>query len=172
MNDIEALIKAQCSDNLVKLYTAFVNKKSGRLFNWLGFDLFSVSVHVVLELMDLGSLADMKRSMVSKDPIPEDIIANITLQMVTGLTALHGAHQLHRDIKPQNILINTEGWVKLTDFGIAKELDNTAALAQTFVGTSTYMSPERATGQPYSYQADVWSIGLVVYELATGVSRS
>ena len=129
----------------------------------------SVSVHVVLELMDLGSLADMRKAMVSTDPPPERVVANITLQVVTGLTALHAAHQLHRDIKPQNILINTEGWVKLADFGIAKELDSTAALAQTFVGTSTYMSPERATGQAYSYQADVWSVGLVVYELATGV---
>ncbi len=60
------------------------------------------------------------------------------------------------------------GWVKLADFGIAKELANTAGVAHTFVGTATYMSPERATGQDYSYQADIWSVGMVVYEIATG----
>ena len=77
-------------------------------------------------------------------------------------------HQIHRDIKPANILINSDGLVKLTDFGIAKTLDNTTDLSNTFVGTKTYMSPERILGNEYSYSSDIWSLGLVIYELATG----
>jgi len=80
---------------------------------------------------------------------------------------------IHRDLKPGNILINYQGQVKLTDFGISKELVATANLSQTFVGTSAYMcnlirSPERIEGQQYSKNSDVWSIGIIIIEMATG----
>jgi serine/threonine protein kinase len=71
-------------------------------------------------------------------------------------------------MKPANILINSEGFVKLTDFGITKTLENTAEFCTTFVGTKNYMSPERILGNEYSYSSDIWSLGLIVYELATG----
>ncbi len=88
---------------------------------------------------------------------------------MNGLAYLHKVkHQIHRDIKPGNILINTDGLVKLTDFGITRTLDNSAGLSSTFVGTRTYMSPERIVGEEYSYSSDIWSLGLVVYELVSG----
>lgn len=71
-------------------------------------------------------------------------------------------------MKPANILINAEGFVKLTDFGITKTLENTTEFCTTFVGTRNYMSPERILGNEYSYCSDIWSLGLIVYELATG----
>jgi len=77
-------------------------------------------------------------------------------------------HQLHRDLKPGNILINSDGIVKLTDFGITRNLDK-QDFCNTFVGTKTYMSPERIVGSEYSYASDVWSLGLIVYELAAGI---
>jgi serine/threonine protein kinase len=88
--------------------------------------------------------------------------------VLLGLEFLHSNKQLHRDIKPGNILVNSDGSVKLSDFGISKTLDNTANICDTFVGTATYMSPERAVGQDYSFSADIWSLGIVLYELATG----
>eukprot|EP00415_Alexandrium_ostenfeldii_P001518 UN1518 len=86
-----------------------------------------------------------------------------------GMSFLHSKKLMHRDIKPGNILHNSRGEVKLTDFGIAKKMDDgMASMAKTFVGTTIYMSPERLLGEDYSYGADVWSLGMTYYELATG----
>ena len=73
---------------------------------------------------------------------------------------------MHRDIKPSNILINSRGEVKLCDFGVSGELIN--SVADTFVGTSTYMAPERIQGEKYTVKSDVWSFGLSMLELAIG----
>jgi mitogen-activated protein kinase kinase len=73
---------------------------------------------------------------------------------------------MHRDIKPSNILVNSRGFIKLCDFGVSGELVN--SIADTFVGTSTYMAPERIQGEKYTVKSDVWSFGLSIMELAIG----
>lgn len=73
---------------------------------------------------------------------------------------------MHRDIKPSNILVNSRGSIKLCDFGVSGELIN--SIADTFVGTSTYMAPERIQGERYTVKSDVWSFGLTIMELAIG----
>lgn len=73
---------------------------------------------------------------------------------------------MHRDIKPSNILVNSRGTIKLCDFGVSGELIN--SVADTFVGTSTYMAPERIQGEKYTVKSDVWSFGLTIMELAIG----
>lgn len=73
---------------------------------------------------------------------------------------------MHRDIKPSNILVNSRGSIKLCDFGVSGELIN--SIADTFVGTSTYMAPERIQGEKYTVKSDVWSFGLTIMELAIG----
>eukprot|EP00392_Amoebophrya_sp_AT5.2_P004717 g4725.t1 len=137
-------------------YAAFVAKNTG-------------AVHVALELMDRGSLADIKKRLPAEvKGVPENVLASIARDVLLGLAHLHGKKKvLHRDIKPENILMNSKGEVKLTDFGISRDLNSTVAMAATFVGTATYMSPERALGQDYSYGSDIWSVGMVIYELAT-----
>lgn len=84
-----------------------------------------------------------------------------------GLVYLYSAHHImHRDIKPSNVLVNSQGQIKLCDFGVSSELVN--SMAETFVGTSTYMSPERISGGQYNVRSDVWSLGITLLELAIG----
>jgi len=154
MTDIQALIRVQNCHNLVHLYAAYLHKQSGR-------------VHVALELMDLGSLQDWLKH-IPKEGIRDGLVGNICLQIAQGLEYLHANRQVHRDIKPGNLLINSKGEVKISDFGISKLLDATAGVCDTFVGTVTYMSPERATGGAYSFPADIWSVGMILYQLSTG----
>ena len=134
------------------------------------------AVKVALEYMDMGSLKHFLK-LAKKNPklkpdepcIPEAVMAKITQQILAGLSYLNICKkQLHRDIKPDNILINSQGFVKLTDFGISIQLDETGGLAKSFVGTMTYMSPERMEGEKYSAKGDIWSIGIILVELMTG----
>src|SRR5205823_5652970 len=77
---------------------------------------------------------------------------------------------VHRDVKPQNVLLNGEGPAKVTDFGIARSLDVDRGVTQTgtVMGTSNYLSPEQANGKPVTPSTDVYSLGVVLYELLTG----
>eukprot|EP01017_Pseudomicrothorax_dubius_P038417 TRINITY_DN5753_c0_g1_i2.p1 TRINITY_DN5753_c0_g1~~TRINITY_DN5753_c0_g1_i2.p1 ORF type:complete len:260 (-),score=47.85 TRINITY_DN5753_c0_g1_i2:465-1244(-) len=102
-------------------------------------------VKIVLELMDVGSLRDILKFMIENrgGEVPllgEPILAKVTRQILRALEFLHvKKHQVHRDIKPENILVNSFGQVKLTDFGVSKELERTQDICKTFVGTMTYM---------------------------------
>ena len=100
-------------------------------------------------------------------PVRVDVLGKIAEAVLGGLTYLYQAHRImHRDIKPSNILVNSRGQIKLCDFGVSSELEN--SVADTFVGTGTYMAPERIQGSPYTVKSDVWSVGLTLMELAIG----
>jgi mitogen-activated protein kinase kinase len=96
-----------------------------------------------------------------------DVLGKITEAVFAGLTYLWTTHRImHRDIKPSNILVNSRGHIKICDFGVSSELEG--SIAETFVGTGTYMAPERIQGSPYTVKSDVWSVGLTLMELAIG----
>ena len=121
-------------------------------------------VHVCMEQMDCGSLDAI---LAKKGKLPLDVLGKITYNVVEGLAYLYDVHRIiHRDVKPSNVLVNSSGKIKLCDFGVSGELIN--SIANTFVGTSTYMSPERIQGAAYSVKGDIWSLGLMLVELATG----
>lgn len=151
INDLHTLLRMTESCFLIQLYAAYVHKDTG-------------CVHVALEFMDFGSLADVKQRV---EKVPENILAIILMQILEGLKTLHLSYVVHRDVKLGNILVNSRGAVKVTDFGISKKLDS-AVMCDTFVGTATHMSPERVLGEDYSFAADIWSLGLCAYELASG----
>lgn len=91
-------------------------------------------------------------------------------QMLEGLAFAHSHGLIHRDIKPQNILVTREGTAKLADFGIAKAVDVSSATQTAVVlGSAHYLSPEQAGGEPVSKQSDLYSAGVVLYEMCTGV---
>lgn len=153
VSEIEGLLQAQGCPYLVQ---------------WVGrFDTqLSLTVHVVLEYMDLGSLSDLKARRKNR-MLDAPWLWNIAQQMVGGLDFLHGKRLLHRDIKPQNVLYNSSGEVKLTDFGISKVM-NASVAANTCVGTSLYLSPERCESEEYGFPADIWGAGIVFHEMAAG----
>ena len=99
-------------------------------------------------------------------PLSAAEVAAIGAALSEGLVAVHEAGVVHRDLKPSNILVNSKGQIKLCDFGVSSELDG--SIAETFVGTGTYMAPERIQGSPYTVKSDVWSVGLSIMELAIG----
>jgi mitogen-activated protein kinase kinase len=100
-------------------------------------------------------------------PVRVDVLGKIAEAVLGGLAYLYSAHRImHRDLKPSNILVNSKGSIKLCDFGVSSELEG--SIAETFVGTGTYMAPERIQGSPYTVKSDVWSVGLSLMELAIG----
>jgi mitogen-activated protein kinase kinase len=95
----------------------------------------------------------------------EKVLGKVAEGVLNGLTYLHKHRIIHRDIKPSNILLCRNGQVKLCDFGVSGEF-GTKGDANTFIGTSYYMAPERITGQSYTITSDVWSLGVTLLEVA------
>ncbi|KAK4168940.1 kinase-like domain-containing protein [Cladorrhinum sp. PSN259] len=138
------------SEHIVTFYGALLNENN--------------DVIMCMEYMDVGSLDRVSRVF---GPIRVDVLGKIAEATLGGLTYLYSKHHImHRDIKPSNILVNSRGSIKLCDFGVSGELVN--SIADTFVGTSTYMAPERIQGEKYTVKSDVWSYGLTIMELAIG----
>lgn len=122
-------------------------------------------IQIFIELMDAGDLSNVMKQC---GKIPLDILACFATQMLSALDFIHKFSTIHRDIKPQNVCLNTMGEAKLTDFGLARNLDSSIAVANTYVGTYAYMAPERILGKAYNWPSDIWSLGLVLLECADG----
>ncbi|CAL5001914.1 unnamed protein product [Urochloa decumbens] len=153
LNELGTLSEACCYPGLVEFHGAFYKPNSG-------------AIYFALEYMDCGSLADIIRI---KKFIPEPVLAHMLAKVLPALRYLHEVkHVVHRDIKPANLLVKLKGDVKISDFGVTAGLHDSVSMCASFVGTVTYMSPERIRNSSYSYAADIWSLGLTVLECATG----
>ncbi len=105
----------------------------------------------------------------ARGPLTIDEVISYALQTARGLAAAHARGIIHRDIKPANLIVTTEGVVKILDFGIAK-LSGNAMTAPGFTpGTTSYMSPEQTRAEVVDPRTDIWSLGVVMYEMLTGV---
>lgn len=123
--------------------------------------------YIVMELVQGRNLKDIIEE---RGYLPVDQAVNIIQQVLNGLGFAHDHHLVHRDIKPQNILVTKEGVAKLADFGIAKAADASSATQTAAVlGSAHYFSPEQARGEDVSYESDLYSAGIVLYEMCTGV---
>ncbi|XP_004864628.1 serine/threonine-protein kinase 36 isoform X3 [Heterocephalus glaber] len=100
--------------------------------------------------------------------LPEDQVQVIAAQLVSALYYLHSHRILHRDMKPQNILLAKGGGIKLCDFGFARAMSTNTMVLTSIKGTPLYMSPELVEERPYDHTSDLWSMGCILYELAVG----
>jgi serine/threonine protein kinase len=121
---------------------------------------------IVMECVEGTTLAD---EVARRKRIPADEVVDLALQACGALAHAHDAGLVHRDVKPQNLLLRTDGVLKIADFGIARTADATS-LTQvgTVLGTVQYLSPEQAAGEQVTAAADLYSLGAVLYELLTG----
>ncbi|KAL9537335.1 hypothetical protein MBANPS3_011866 [Mucor bainieri] len=128
-----------------------------------------------MEYCSMGDLNGYIKNTHQSQGMPEDIVLHFLGQLASGLKYLHDQNLIHRDIKPKNIFLvpppaasaTSVPDVKLGDFGFAKALPKTS-LAMSVLGSPIYMAPEVLKGEPYNYKADLWSLGVVLYELMTG----
>jgi serine/threonine-protein kinase len=123
--------------------------------------------YIVFEYVEGETLKDRIRRL---GRLPVDEAIAYAIEIARALGAAHGRGIVHRDVKPQNVLIDEEGTAKVTDFGIARSLDPGEELTQTgtLLGTSDYIAPEQASGQPVDARSDQYSLGVLLYELLTG----
>lgn len=152
----ELRILHEChSPSIIEFYGAFVNRNN---------------IVICMEYCNCGSL-DKILPLCNPQQFPDYVLRKLAYSMLTGLEYLYTAHKIiHRDIKPLNVLMTHRGEFKLCDFGVLRELTNSLAQADTFVGTLMYMSPERIQGLKYGVKLDVWLMGLMLIELALGQS--
>lgn len=145
-------LKSLCrmdSSSLVQMFGAFLEQES---------------IIIVLEFMNRGSLEDVLEK--RKKPFTQPMVAGVAYQLLVGLDFLHQQRVIHRDIKTENCLQDSNGAVKLCDFGLASLGDH--SLHKTVVGTTKFMAPERLRAKQYGRSSDLWSVALVWCHLASG----
>jgi serine/threonine-protein kinase len=124
------------------------------------------SPYMAMELVDGGTLRDRIRH---SGPLPPREAARVVLRVADALGAAHAAGIVHRDVKPENVLLTKDGDAKVADFGIARAADATAMTRTSMIlGTAPYLSPEQARGESVGPASDLYSLGVVLYEALTG----
>ncbi|EFC43108.1 map kinase [Naegleria gruberi] len=149
LSEIKSLCDSVQCDNIVKFYEAYHREGS---------------IRILMEYMNCGALDDIYRTTGS---IPEDVLSEISFQILKALAYLAEKGVIHRDIKPANVLLNKNGVTKLTDFGMSNQNLKSKDF-KTFQGTFYYMSPERLKGLTHSVDSDIWSVGVLIAECAIG----
>jgi serine/threonine protein kinase len=128
---------------------------------------YQSSLYIVMELMDGGSLTNViQHFQRRREFLPESIIALVMQQALLGTQFLHRHSRIHRDIKSDNVLCNMQGEIKLADFGFCVQLTDQRTMRNTMVGTPYWMAPELVRGKAYDAKVDVWSLGIMLLEMA------
>src|SRR5213592_1311943 len=121
--------------------------------------------YIAMEYLDGRSLKEL---IVSRGPAPVHVAIDYARQILAAVRFAHRHGIVHRDIKPHNVLVDAEGRLKVTDFGIARAGGSQMTEAGSIIGTAQYLSPEQAKGAPVDQTSDIYSVGIVLYELLTG----
>ncbi|BAU96510.1 serine/threonine protein kinase [Corynebacterium suranareeae] len=137
------------------------------LVNVYDFSATGGLVYLVMELITGGTLREL---LAERGPMPPHAAVGVMRGMLTGLAAAHRAGMVHRDIKPDNVLINSDHQVKLSDFGLVRAAHAGQSQDNQIVGTVAYLSPEQVEGGEIGPASDVYSAGIVLFELLTGTT--
>ena len=152
---------------IVKLYEVFSLNPNSELLKNNGVEEQQMMC-LVLELCENGDLNDkIKEKKQKNEFFSENEILQYFYEILQGLYYLHKNRVIHRDLKTLNIFLTENNHIKIGDFGVSKKLINNNIYAYTFVGTPYYLSPEICQNKPYDEKSDVWSLGVVLYELIT-----
>jgi len=143
-------------ENIVRYYDLIIDKKTTTLY-------------ILMEYCAGGDLSKViKQTKEEQSSLGEDFIWRMLLQIVLALYECHKKEKkvLHRDLKPQNVFLDANQNAKLGDFGLARQMNIESVNAKTYVGTPFYMSPEQINETEYNEKSDIWSLGVVLYEMA------
>ncbi len=153
----ESIILAKLDhQNIIKFFEVFESNKPKHMVN------------IVTEYADGGDLSEkIKEKKKKNNNFTESEILDYFTQICLAIKHIHEKKIIHRDLKSGNIFLMKNGLVKLGDFGIAKRFQKTMDKAKTFIGTPYYLSPEIINGKPYDSKSDIWSLGVLLYEMMT-----
>ena len=151
VNEIRIMASFTCPF-IIRFYESFCDNKR---------------LYIITEYARLGDLAHLiARRKKKKKPFPEAVIWRYLIQLLEGLKALHSCGVVHRDLKSANILMAAPDLIKIADLGISTVL-RTTQLARTQIGTPMYLAPEVWKRKPYDHKCDMWSLGVLLYEMMT-----
>ncbi|KAJ7215124.1 kinase-like domain-containing protein [Mycena haematopus] len=134
------------------------------IISFVGSYLIYSNIWIIMEYMDSGALVDI----IANNTIEEDQISYICFEICKGLQHLHHKNIIHRDIKSDNVLLDTLGRIKITDFGFCAKLTDQESMHETMIGTPYWMAPEVVTQKEYGAKVDIWSLGIVTVEMIEG----
>jgi len=146
------LVRALNHPNIIKYHGILFNKKENE-------------VNLIMELIPGASLTDL---VLYSQILPPNIVSYLLDILLTGLSYLHQNFIIHRDMKPDNVLLTPHGSLKIVDFGTFSQDTSNAARPRSTVGTPWYCAPEVINGDDYSNSADIWSIGCMTFEMISG----
>ncbi|XP_031953967.1 probable serine/threonine-protein kinase PIX7 isoform X3 [Corvus moneduloides] len=157
-------LRGQNGERAVNEILVLKDKKNPNIVSSLDSFLVDEDLWLVMEYMDGGTLQDIVR----QTRMAEGEMAAVSRECLQGLDFLHSNRVIHRDLKSSNILLATDGSVKLADFGLCAQLSPEQEQRSSMVGTAHWMAPEVVTSSPYGPKVDIWSLGIVTIEMVEG----
>jgi len=163
----EMVLKPSQKEALIAEMAIMRQSKHPSVVSFFGAYMVESKIWVVMELMDAGCLTEILDEF-DVLQMTEPQIARVCVDILSALNHMHQMHCIHRDIKSDNILLNSKGHVKLADFGFSVQLTKEKSKRTSVIGTPYWMPPEIISGQEYGTKVDIWSLGIMVMEMTEG----